>query len=72
MRTALHEDDPFDLRPAVRTRITGAAVDTMGQLKTSLSPIGIHVIGDRRTAAFDRFGQHFAHGIVNAFDSILS
>ena len=50
MRAPACDPNPLDRRGAAPARLAGSQVHAMLQLKESLHPIGIHIIGDGRTA----------------------
>jgi hypothetical protein len=69
MRAALRHQRATDGRAAHHTRLTGALVDAMFELKESATAFGVDVIGDGGAALFDGLGEHFDDGLVQFPDA---
>jgi len=70
MRAALAHDDLFDRRAATDARLSRTLINAMSVLKTPAVAIGIHVIRDRRSPAFDRLRQYLLHGVINPLHAV--
>ena len=56
-----------DRRLAMAARLSGPHIDAMFKLIKATHSIGIHIIGDRRSASFDGVLQDFAQGQTQPF-----
>src|ERR1700677_4842518 len=62
MAAASSDVRPADHTAATRAFLSIALVHAMAQLECPFSPVGIHIIRNRRPAEPDRFQQDFLHG----------
>ena len=64
MRTALRDNHSADGSPAGGAGFTGALVDAVTDLEKAFSPLGVYVVGDRRTTSGNGFGEYGNEGVV--------
>ena len=60
MTAAAGQDNAPDCGATCQTRFPFATIDTMLELEESLCPIGVHIVGNRRSAERDGLTQHFS------------
>ena len=54
VRTASGKDGPANWRAANQARLAGSHINMMFELEEAGDPVGVHIIGNRRTAQLDR------------------
>ena len=58
MRCTLRHENTTDRRSTLQARITGSLVDIVLDLKATLTPVYVHIIGNGRSAGRDSRGKH--------------
>src|SRR6266849_5651511 len=58
---AADQHDAFYRSPAYQARLSFATIDPMLELEEALFTVGVHVVGDRRSAHGDGLAQHLLH-----------